>query len=315
MTTRVPTAIRTLPQRSTLVAHVIKHRYLYLLLVPGILFYFLFKYLPMYGIIIAFKHFTPVKGIMGSPWIGLENFTRLLQARDFPLIFRNTLLIGFYQLAFGFPVPIILALLLNEVGYSPFKRSVQTIIYLPHFISWIVVAGLVFRLTTVDGGLVNEVIKAFGGEPIIFLASKSHFRGLLVISDIWKSSGWRTIIFLAALSTVDPTLYESAVIDGANRWQQTWRITLPSIAEVIAILLILQVGDILRVGFQQVIAMYNPAVYEVADIFQTYVYRTGLLQGQFGYATAVGLFNSVIALALVLVANWGATRLGTDGLF
>ena len=159
------------------------------------------------------------------------------------------------------------------------------------------------------------MIKAFGGEPIIFLASKSHFRGLLVLSDIWKSSGWRTIIFLAALSTVDPTLYESAVIDGANRWQQTWRITLPSIAEVIAILLILQVGDILRVGFQQVIAMYNPAVYEVADIFQTYVYRTGLLQGQFGYATAVGLFNSVIALALVLVANWGAKRLGTDGLF
>ena len=315
MMTRAQTTTRAFPQRSALAAHVVKHRYLYLLLLPGLIFYILFKYLPMYGVIIAFKQFTPVKGILGSPWIGLENFQRLVTARDFPLIFRNTMLLGFYQLAFGFPVPIVLALLLNEVSYAPFKRSVQTIIYLPHFISWIVVAGLVFRLTTVDGGPINEVIKSFGGDPVIFLASKPHFRGLLVISDIWKSSGWRTIIFLAALSTVDPTLYESAVIDGANRWQQTWRITLPSMAEVIAIVLILQVGDILRVGFQQVIAMYNPAVYEVADIFQTYVYRTGLLQGQFGYATAVGLFNSIIALALVLVANWGAKRLGTDGLF
>ena len=204
---------------------------------------------------------------------------------------------------------------MNEVGNYPFKRTVQTIIYLPRFISWIVVAGIVYNLTAIQGGLINEIIKALGGEPVVFLADKRYFRGLLVVTDIWKNAGWRTIIYLAALTGINPELYESAKIDGANRWQQTLYITLPSITEVIAIILILSVGDIMRIGFEQVFAMYNPAVYEVADIFQTYVYRIGLLGAEFSYAAAIGIFNSIIAFAVVLIVNQTCKLLGSKGMF
>jgi putative aldouronate transport system permease protein len=302
-------------KRSTLLSHIIKNRYLYFLLVPAFLYYFIFKYVPIYGMVMAFQDFSPAKGFGGSAWVGLEHFHRLFAARDFYRVFRNTLLISFLKLFFGFPIPIILALLLNEVGNYPFKRSVQTIIYLPRFISWIVVAGIVYNLTAIEGGLINEIIKAFGGEPIVFLADKRYFRGLLVITDIWKNAGWRTIIYLAALTGINPELYESAKIDGANRWQQTLHITLPSITEVIAIILILSVGDIMRIGFEQVFAMYNPAVYEVADIFQTYVYRIGLLGAEFSYAAAIGIFNSVIAFAIVIIVNQTCKLLGSRGMF
>ena len=311
---KIPLVI-TETNRGTFLRHVLKHRYLYLLLLPAAVYYVTFKYLPIYGMIMAFQDFKPVKGFLGSSWVGLEHFQRLFAARDFWRVFRNTFIISFYKLLLAIPLPIILALLLNEVSNRAFKRSIQTIIYLPRFLSWIVVSGIVYNLTRVQGGLVNGIIQAFGGEPIVFLADDRYFRALLAITDAWMMTGWRTIIYLAALSGVNPELYESAQIDGANRWQQTIHITLPSIKEVIAIILIISVGDIMRIGFEQVIAMYNPAVYEVADIFQTYVFRIGLLNAQYSYAAAIGIFNAVVALVAVVAVNKAAKMLGTQGMF
>ena len=316
-----PSALEEIPlviretNRGTFLRHVLKHRYLYLLLLPAALYYVTFKYLPIYGMIMAFQDFKPVKGFFGSSWVGLEHFQRLFAARDFWRVFRNTFIISFYKLLLAIPLPIILALLLNEVSNRAFKRSIQTIIYLPRFLSWIVVSGIVYNLTRVQGGLVNGIIQAFGGEPIVFLADDRYFRALLAITDAWMMTGWRTIIYLAALSGVNPELYETAQIDGANRWQQTIHITLPSIKEVIAIILIISVGDIMRIGFEQVIAMYNPAVYEVADIFQTYVFRIGLLNAQYSYAAAIGIFNAVVAFVAVVAVNKAAKMLGTQGMF
>lgn len=316
-----PSAIEEIPlviretNRGTFLRHVLKHRYLYLLLLPAAVYYVAFKYLPIYGMVMAFQDFKPVKGFFGSSWVGLEHFQRLFAARDFWRVFRNTFIISFYKLLLAIPLPIILALLLNEVSNRAFKRSIQTIIYLPRFLSWIVVSGIVYNLTRVQGGLVNEIIQALGAEPIVFLADDRYFRPLLAITDAWVMTGWRTIIYLAALSGVSPELYETAQIDGANRWQQTIHITLPSIKEVIAIILIISVGDIMRIGFEQVIAMYNPAVYEVADIFQTYVFRIGLLNAQYSYAAAIGIFNAVVALVAVVAVNKAAKMLGTQGMF
>ena len=316
-----PSAIEEIPlviretNRGTFLRHVLKHRYLYLLLLPAAVYYVAFKYLPIYGMVMAFQDFKPVKGFLGSSWVGLEHFQRLFAARDFWRVFRNTFIISFYKLLLAIPLPIILALLLNEVSNRAFKRSIQTIIYLPRFLSWIVVSGIVYNLTRVQGGLVNGIIQAFGGEPIVFLADDRYFRALLAITDAWMMTGWRTIIYLAALSGVNPELYETAQIDGANRWQQTIHITLPSIKEVIAIILIISVGDIMRIGFEQVIAMYNPAVYEVADIFQTYVFRIGLLNAQYSYAAAIGIFNAVVAFVAVVAVNKAAKMLGTQGMF
>ena len=316
-----PSALEEIPlviretNRGTFLRHVLKHRYLYLLLLPAALYYVTFKYLPIYGMIMAFQDFKPVKGFFGSSWVGLEHFQRLFAARDFWRVFRNTFIISFYKLLLAIPLPIILALLLNEVSNRAFKRSIQTIIYLPRFLSWIVVSGIVYNLTRVQGGLVNGIIQAFGGEPIVFLADDRYFRALLAITDAWMMTGWRTIIYLAALSGVNPELYETAQIDGANRWKQTIHITLPSIKEVIAIILIISVGDIMRIGFEQVIAMYNPAVYEVADIFQTYVFRIGLLNAQYSYAAAIGIFNAVVAFVAVVAVNKAAKMLGTQGMF
>ena len=310
----IPLVIRE-TNRGTFLRHVLKHRYLYLLLLPAAVYYVAFKYLPIYGMVMAFQDFKPVKGFLGSSWVGLEHFQRLFAARDFWRVFRNTFIISFYKLLLAIPLPIILALLLNEVSNRAFKRSIQTIIYLPRFLSWIVVSGIVYNLTRVQGGLVNGIIQAFGGEPIVFLADDRYFRALLAITDAWMMTGWRTIIYLAALSGVNPELYETAQIDGANRWQQTIHITLPSIKEVIAIILIISVGDIMRIGFEQVIAMYNPAVYEVADIFQTYVFRIGLLNAQYSYAAAIGIFNAVVAFVAVVAVNKAAKMLGTQGMF
>ena len=316
-----PSALEEIPlviretNRGTFLRHVLKHRYLYLLLLPAALYYVTFKYLPIYGMIMAFQDFKPVKGFFGSSWVGLEHFQRLFAARDFWRVFRNTFIISFYKLLLAIPLPIILALLLNEVSNRAFKRSIQTIIYLPRFLSWIVVSGIIYNLTRVQGGLVNGIIQAFGGEPIVFLADDRYFRALLAITDAWMMTGWRTIIYLAALSGVNPELYETAQIDGANRWKQTIHITLPSIKEVIAIILIISVGDIMRIGFEQVIAMYNPAVYEVADIFQTYVFRIGLLNAQYSYAAAIGIFNAVVAFVAVVAVNKAAKMLGTQGMF
>lgn len=291
-----------------------KYKFLYLMLLPACLYYLIFKYVPIYGMLMAFQDFSPAKGFLGSPFVGLEHFKRLFAASDFYRVFRNTLLISGYKLLFAIPLPVIIALLLNEISSYQYKKTIQTLIYLPRFLSWIVVAGIVYNLTSLDG-IINLMIEKFGGEPIVFLSDKRYFRGLLAVTDAWMMTGWRTIIYMAALSGISKELYEAAMIDGANRWKQTLHITIPSIREVISIIIIISVGDIMRIGFEQVFAMYNPSVYEVGDIFQTYVYRIGILNGQYSYAAAVGVFNGIVALVAVLVANKLAKVLGTEGMF
>jgi putative aldouronate transport system permease protein len=291
-----------------------KHKYLFLMLVPPLIWYVIFHYGPMYGIILAFKEFSPLEGIWGSPWVGFQYFEFLfLQSPDFLQILKNTILISFYHMIFGFPAPIILALLLNEVRFSLFKRITQTISYLPHFFSWVILSGIVIVMLSPSSGPVNFIIKSLGFDPIYFLADKEWFRSTLVITGIWKEVGWGTIIYLAALAGVDPSLYEASVIDGANRWKQTWYITIPSILPVITILFILGLGNILNAGFDQIFNLYNPIVYEVSDIIDTYVYRAGLLNFQFGLTTAVGLFKNVVGLILVLSVNYIVKKMGQEG--
>lgn len=284
------------------------------MLFPILVWYGIFHYGPMYGVQLAFKDFSPVKGIWGSAWVGFEHFKFLFyQSPDFARIFRNTILISLYNIVFGFPAPIILALMLNEVRSKLFKRVAQSISYIPHFFSWVILSGIVIVMLSPSEGPVNYIIKLFGGEPIYFLANTDYFRPTLVITNIWKEIGWGTIIYLAALSGIDPTLYEAATIDGANRWQRIRNITIPSILPVVSIMFILSLGGILNAGFDQIFNLYSPAVYEVADVIDTYVYRAGIQQSQFGLTTAVGLFKNVIGIALVLGTNYVMKRMGQEG--
>lgn len=298
-----------------LLRHIRKHFWLYIMLIPGIAFFVVFHYAPMYGITIAFKKFSMFKGIAASPWVGLQHFQELFSSNYFGVLLRNSLLLSLYKLFWGFPAPILLALLLNEVKKTWFKRSIQTIIYLPHFISWVVVSGILTQLLSPNSGVINLVIKQFGGEPIFFLAKKEYFRTILVASDIWKEAGWGTIIYLAALTGIDPTLYEAAVIDGANRLQQTRHVTLPGIKSTVVVMLLLRMGSILGNNFDQVFVMYNALVMDVADVFETYVYRIGLKEVRYDYATAVGLFQSAVGAVLLLVSNTIARRMGEGGIF
>ncbi|MCM3617867.1 sugar ABC transporter permease [Sutcliffiella horikoshii] len=293
----------------------VKYWDLYLLMVPGILFFLIYKYVPMWGIVIAFQDYSVFAGIQGSEWVGLKHFERMFQAEEFYRIFSNTLLISLYKLFWGFPAPIIVALLLNEIRNMMYKRTIQTIIYMPHFLSWVIVGGIMMNLLGPSTGIVNSFVQFLGFEPIYFIADDSWFRTVLVTSDLWKSVGWGTILYLAALAGINPQLYEAATVDGANKWQQTWHITLPSLLPTIVILFILQMGNILEVGFEQVFILLNPLVYNVGDVFETYVYRVGVTQGQFSYTTAVGLFKSVIALIMVVAANKIAKKLGQNGLW
>jgi len=288
---------------------------LYLLLLPGLLFFLVFKYVPMWGVIIAFMDYSPFRGILGSEWVGFKHFVTLFTYDQFWRIFRNTIVISFYNLVFFFPAPIVLSLLLNEIRKQVFKRFVQTVIYVPHFVSWVVVAGMTYLMLGTQGGLVNELIKAGGGEAVPFLTTPEWFRGLIVSQSIWKETGWGTIIFLAALSGVDPQLYEAAIVDGAGRWRQMWHVTLPAIRSTIFILLILRLGHVLDVGFEQIFLMLNSTVNEVGDVFETYVYREGLVGGKFSYTTAVGLFKSAIGLIMVVLANWIAKKFGEEGVY
>lgn len=297
-----------------MLAYLGRNKYLYLLLLPALAFYFIFCYMPMGGILISFQNYMPAFGISGSEWVGLEHFQRLFHSNDFYRLFRNTVLISFYKLVFYFPMPIILSLMLNEVRHKYFKKTVQTILYFPYFISWVVVYSIVYSLTSLDGGMIPQLFKMFGQEPIILLADKGTFRGLLVVTEIWKNAGWGTIIYLAAIAGINDELYEAARIDGAGKWAEIRYITLPCIMPTIVTMLLLSMSNVLNAGFAQVLAMYNPAVYEVADIFDTYVYRQGLLSAQFSYSTAVGLFKSVINFAVVIVFDRIAKRFGYAGL-
>ncbi|GIN70550.1 putative multiple-sugar transport system permease YteP [Bacillus sp. J14TS2] len=295
--------------------HMVRDRYLYLLALPGIIYFLMFKYLPMWGITIAFKDFSPFLGYADSPWVGWKHFARLFTHSDFLMILRNTLAISFLNLIFFFPLPIILSLLLNELRSQSYKRVVQSIIYLPHFLSWVIIASLSFMLLSKSGGVVNLLFDYFGFEKFDFLTNPNTFWFLLTGQSIWKECGWGTIIFLAAIAGVNTDLYEAARIDGANRFRQIWHVTLPAIRNVIVILLILRLGDIMEVGFEQVFLMYNGAVSEVAEVFDTYVYRVGIQQGQFSYSTAVGLFKSFVGLILVVIANRMSKKFGEEGIY
>jgi putative aldouronate transport system permease protein len=286
-----------------------------MMLLPGIVYFLLFKYLPMWGILISFKNYQPFLGFNGSEWVGLKHFQRFFTDPVFFTLFKNTIILSVYNLVFFFPMPILIALLLNEVRVDLYKKFVQTVIYIPHFVSWVVVVGLAYVFFTTEGGVANELLKSLGGGEINLLASESWFRTVITTEVVWKETGWGTIIFLAALAGVDQQMYEAARIDGANRWRQLWHITLPAIRGVIVILFILRLGSFLETGFEQIFLMLNATNREVGEVFDTYVYTIGITKGQFSYSTAIGLFKSLVGLVLVLGANYMAKKFGEEGVY
>lgn len=290
----------------------------YLMLLPGVIYFLVFKYLPMFGIYIAFLDYKPywgLEGIFTSDFVGIKWFERFFHSIYAERLISNTIIISLYKLIWGFPAPIIFALLLNELRSKYFKKTVQTISYIPHFLSWVIVTGLLRQLTTIDGGLINEIISQFGGEPVLFLGSVKYFRSLLVISDIWRGIGWGAIIYLAAISGIDQELYESAKVDGAGIWQRMWHITLPAILPIVSIMLILRVGDLMDSNFEQIQLLLSSQVYSVGDVIETYVYREGILHMNYSYSMAVSLFQSVVGLILVLLSNQAAKRMGQEGIW
>jgi putative aldouronate transport system permease protein len=290
----------------------------YLLMLPGLLYFLIFHYLPMIGIIIAFKDITPFSGLDGilhNPFVGFIHFQNFFKSYFFRNVMANTLIISSLKLLTGFPAPIILALLINEVRHTFYKRFVQTISYIPHFLSMVIVAGLTLSMLSTEGGLLNILLKVLGREPHLFLGDPFYFRWILVIASLWQGVGWGTILYLAAMAGIDPQLYEAAMLDGANKWHQVWAVTLPGISHVIIILGIFAIGGLLNAGFEQILLLYSPSVYGVSDIIDTYVYRNGLIGMQYSYATAVGLFRSVLALIMLLGANWLAHRMGEQGIW
>ncbi|RKN73038.1 sugar ABC transporter permease [Paenibacillus ginsengarvi] len=292
-----------------------RDKYLYLLALPGIVYFLIFKYVPVGGLVIAFQNYSPYLGILHSEWVGLEHFQRFFSNDDFLLLLRNTMMISLMNLVFFFPLPIVLSLMLNELRSMAYKRFVQTVIYIPHFLSWVLISGLTYLMLSQSEGLVNKIMFALGGERVGFLTDSNMFWGLLTAQVMWKEAGWGTIIFLAAIAGVDPQLYEAAVVDGAGRFRKMWHITLPAIRNVIVILFILRLGSVMDVGFEQVYLMMNGAVSSVADVFDTYVYRNGVQQGQFSYSTAIGLFKSIVGIVLVVAANKLAKRFGDEGVY
>lgn len=288
---------------------------LLLMLIPGLIYYIVFCYFPMYGLTISFKDYRILDGIGASPWAGLKYYKMALSNSEFWRVFKNTLVISGLKLLINFPMPIIFALLLNEVRAVKFKKVVQTISYLPHFLSWVVLAGVAQTILSPSTGPINSILVSTGMKPIYFLADKDWFRPILVILSLWKEIGWNSIIYLAALSSVDTELYEAAMLDGANRFKQTIHITLPSIANVIVIMLIFAVGGIVNDDFDQVFNLYNPAVYSVGDVLSTYVYRVGLEGMQYSYSTAIGLFKNIIAFILIIGTNYLSGKFSDYGLW
>ena len=294
---------------------IVRDKWLYVLVLPGVLYFFVFKLMPMFGIIIAFQKYNPYLGFLNSPWIGFKNFSDFFNNPDFGRLLGNTLWISLLNIVFYFPAPIMLALLLNELRVSWYKRSIQTLVYIPHFLSWVIAYSIFYMMLTTDGGIVNLLIEQLGGEKLAFLSDKGWFRPLVIIQSIWKETGWGTIIFLAALASVDIEQYEAAVVDGAGRLRQLWHITLPSIKGTIIILLILRMGSVLNTGFEQIYLMSNSVNRQVSQVFDTYVYEVGITRGSFSFATAVNLFKSVIGIILVFSTNYIAKRAGEATIF
>lgn len=295
-----------------------KYYMLYLLLIPGVLWYAIFKYLPMLGITIAFEKYSPfsgLEGIFSSKWVGLYWFRKFFKSIYAKRLIRNSLVISLKKLAVCFPSAIILAILLNAVPGTRFKKTVQTISYLPHFLSAVVVASIVRTVTTTDGGIINYIITLFGGQPIFFLGSNKYFQGVLVVTELWKTVGWSSIIYLAAMTGIDPQLYEAATVDGANWYHKIWHVTLPAIAPIISLMLILRCGELMNAGFEMTFNLYSSSVYETGDIIDTYVYREGMTNMNYSYSTAVNLFKSVISLVMVLGSNFIAKKMGQEGIW
>lgn len=293
----------------------LKDRWLYVMLLPGIVYFFIFKYAPMWGIAIGFQDYSPFQGIAGSKWVGLKHFIRLFSEPVFFMLLKNTLILSLVNLMFVFPMPIVAALMLNELKKEWFKKSVQTLIYIPHFMSWVIIIGMFYVLFESRDGLFQQWIESLGFEPFTFMMDPDKFIPMYILQNIWRDTGWGTIIYLAALAGVDPHLYEAARMDGANRLRQLWHITLPSIRSTIVILFILQLGNILELGFEHVYLLLNSLNREVAEIFDTYVYTAGILNGMYSYSTAIGVFKSVVGLILVLLANRLSKKFGEEGIF
>ena len=311
-----PIETKTVPPRSSLRNRLKRDRNLYLMLLPVIVFYLVFKYAPMIGEIIAFKDYRLSDGIFGSKWVGFKHFESLFASVDFWRVLRNTLVLNLYSLVFGFPVPIVLALLLNEVRKEWYKRTVQNLLYLPHFISWVVLGGIFISILSPSTGIVNAILeRVFGIEPIYFMASSTWWPIAYTLSGIWREAGWGTILYLAAMASIDTQLYEAAKIDGANKLRQIWHITLPGIRSTIAILLVLRMGSMMDVGLEQTLILQNQSVLDVADVISTYVYRVGLQNMNYSYTTALGLFQSVIGLILVIGVNRLIRSFGERGLW
>lgn len=290
------------------------HKGAYLIVLPVVVFYILFHYKPMYGLIIAFKNYSPAKGITDSSWAGFKHFEDFLTNPYFWRLMRNTLTISLSNLIFSFPAPIILALLLNEIKNKAFLRGSQMIMYIPHFISLVVICGMIINFTDLDG-IINDLFSVFGVERKAYLNYPQYFVPIYVISDIWQGIGWNSIIYMAALTGIDTSLYEAATIDGAGRWKQTLHVTIPGILPTIIIMLLMRIGNLLSVGYEKVILLYNPLTYETADIISTYVYRKGLLEQNYSFSTAVGLFNSIISFILLIGANTLSKRCGEGSLW
>ncbi len=288
---------------------------LYLLVLPALVYVTIFHYVPLYGAMIAFKDFRIMDGIMRSPWVGLAHFRRLFSGSEFPKVIGNTFIISFLKLIFQFPTPLIFALMLNEVRSLRFKKAVQTVSYIPHFISWVVVAGLFIDILSPSRGIVNSLIKATGGEPIFFMGSSAHFRGVLVATEIWKELGWAAIVYLAAIAGIDPELYQAAMVDGAGRFRRMRHVTLPCIRSTIIVLVTLRLGKMASAGMEQILMLYNPAVYQVSDIIDTYVYRIAFDRFELSLTAAAGLFKSVVGCALLLATDRIARLTGERGIY
>ncbi|TVR52999.1 MAG: sugar ABC transporter permease [Spirochaetaceae bacterium] len=294
---------------------VIRDRHLYLLLLPVFAYYIIFHFVPMYGAVMAFTEYNIFAGIRGSDWVGFNNFRIMFRNDEFFIVLRNTVMLNVISLLVAFPAPLILALLLNEVRNRKFRRAVQGIVYLPHFLSWVVVSGLIITVLSPSSGLVNNIIRMFGGESIYFMTDSVWWVAIYQLSGVWKEVGWGTIIFLAALSAVDPNLYDAAMIDGASRWDRLKHVTIPGITPMILVVFLLSVGNVMTISFDRPFLLGNPMVLDVADVISTYVYRVGLLNVDYSYAAAVGLFQSVVNFLFLLTANWLSNRIKGEGLF
>lgn len=295
--------------------HLKRYYWLYLFMIPALVLIFVFRVRPMYGLQVAFRDYRIVKGIRGSVWVGWKNFQDLFRSANFLRVLKNSILTSFWRLLWSFPMPIILALLLNEVRLAGYKKGLQTAMYLPHFISWVVVISMATGLLSQNGGVINTVISRMGGEKIDFLTNPAWFRPVLIASSIWKEAGWGTVIYLAALAGVDPQLYEAARLDGCSRWHCMRYITLPCIASTVVVVLIMNMGSILSNGFEQVWLLQNAVNKEVAEVLETYSYQVGLKEGRYSFATAIGFFQSAIGCAMVFLSNYLSKKSGGDGLW